>query len=141
MYQKHKRNSSEVGGFPPSFPPPYFKIFLTVLLITVATIVHYSTREPTFVMQEPTIGSVQITIDNRVYDYDFEEEGSFIELLSKHHTVVVSRGILLSIDQVETDFKNDYIAIYFNEKYSQFGILDLPLCDGCTYEFIKKQIN
>ena len=139
---KDKRNIGEVGGFPPSFPPfPYFKIILSFLLIILATILHHSTQAPTFETQEPTVGSVRIIIDNSVYEYDFNKGDSFVGVLSKHHTVVISRGILFSLDHIETDFRTSYIAIYFNGTYSQFGVLQLPLCNDCSYSFEETKIN
>jgi len=43
--------------------------------------------------------------------------------------------VIMTIDTVETDWSNNYLAIYINDNYSTYGIDDIPLEDGNEYRF------
>lgn len=44
-------------------------------------------------------------------------------------------NVVLSLDDVETDWFNTYIAIYVNNEYSTYGVDDIPLEDESEYRF------
>jgi len=43
--------------------------------------------------------------------------------------------VVMSIDEVQTDWSNNYLAIYVNNSYSNYGIDDIPLEDETEYRF------
>lgn len=43
--------------------------------------------------------------------------------------------ILLGIDDLETDWSTDYIAIYINDEYSNYGIDQISINDGDVFRF------
>ena len=43
--------------------------------------------------------------------------------------------VILGIDDLDTDWTTDYIAIYINDEYSGYGIDGIQLRDGDTYRF------
>ena len=84
------------------------------------------------------------TINIKLYDIDeklisdknigYKENDKLIDVLERNYTVRTSTSvygyILLDIDEIKTDFKTTYIAIYVDDKYSNVGISGIVLYDG-----------
>ena len=60
-------------------------------------------------------------------------------MLEKNYKVRTSTSIygyiLLDIDDIKTDFKTTYIAIYVDDNYSNVGISGIVLYDGMRIAF------
>ena len=84
--------------------------------------------------------SIDVTIilkdkDNNIYVDDTYHNNSLslVELLNNNYDVRMEKSvygyILYDFEEVKTDFKKTYIAIYINDKYSNYGISDIVLKD------------
>ena len=102
-------------------------------------------------------GTVTITIIDEIGDtisskeYDFVERDTLYDLLNENYELgcanssyqlstecpsgIFSSRILLKIDDLETDWRNSYIAIYENDEYSVLGIDYIYLNDGDVFVF------
>ena len=73
----------------------------------------------------------------RVYDLNKDQatkKDALFNLLNNNYQIRYETSIygvtLLDIDSIKTDFRNSYIAIYIDDKYSNFGISSINLYDG-----------
>lgn len=66
----------------------------------------------------------------------FEKGSNLYKILEDNFKIVVDDGVLLEIEDVKTDFVNDYLAIYVNDEYAQFGIMKLIPEDGDIIKFV-----
>ena len=94
--------------------------------------------------------------------YDFTEDDTLFDLLERHHTVnwdarsgAITGRVILGIDDVNTDFENDFLAILITGRilnrhgetitverhFSSVGIDGLPLLDGNTIIFEHRQVG
>ena len=76
-------------------------------------------------------------ISNRSYDLNKDQatkKDALFNLLNDNYQIRYETSIygvtLLDIDSIKTDFRNSYIAIYIDDKYSNFGISSINLYDG-----------
>jgi hypothetical protein len=76
-------------------------------------------------------------ISNRSYDLNKDQatkKDALFNLLNNNYQIRYETSIygvtLLDIDSIKTDFRNSYIAIYIDDKYSNFGISSINLYDG-----------
>ena len=65
----------------------------------------------------------------------FKKGQTLFELMNDNFTIVMDGNIILSIDDVKTDFVNDYIAIYINDLYANKGIRQIELTDKDVISF------
>lgn len=74
----------------------------------------------------------------------FETGDTLLSLLTKHYEVNYRDdqygGLLLGIDQIQTDFNTTYIAIYINNEYSNYGISSVSLEAGTVYSFRETKV-
>jgi len=67
-------------------------------------------------------------------DIEFKKDDKFIDILENNYTIRTSVStygyILYDIDDIKTDFKKTYIAIFIDDKYSNVGISGIVLYDG-----------
>ncbi len=92
-----------------------------------------------------SIGTVNIklyNIDEKLIsdkNIGYKEDEKRIDLLEKNYKVRTSTSIygyiLLDIDDIKTDFKTTYIAIYVDDNYSNVGISGIILYDGMRIAF------
>ncbi len=89
------------------------------------------------------------TVNIKLYDIDeklisdknigYKEDEKFIDLLERNYKIRTSTSIygyiLLDIDDIKTDFKTTYIAIYVDDNYSNVGISGIVLYDGMRIAF------
>ena len=72
-------------------------------------------------------------------DIEFKKDDKLIDLLEKNYTIRTSSStyglILYDIDSIKTDFTTTYIAIYIDDKYSNYGISSIKLYDGMRISF------
>lgn len=76
-------------------------------------------------------------ISNKSYDLSKDQatkKDALFNLLNNNYQIRYETSIygvtLLDIDSIKTDFRNSYIAIYIDDKYSNFGISSINLYDG-----------
>ena len=76
-------------------------------------------------------------ISNKSYDLNKDQatkKDALFNLLNNNYQIRYETSIygvtLLDIDSIKTDFRNSYIAIYIDDKYSNFGISSIKLYDG-----------
>ena len=103
--------------------------------------------------EEGTIDIVLIDKDgNTVKDITvtFDDEDTLLALLQEYFDVEcadmsynpttcdnhpILGNVILTLDDVETDWTNTYIAIYVDDEYSTFGVDNIPLDDRTEYRF------
>ena len=72
-------------------------------------------------------------------DIEFKRDDKLIDLLEKNYTIRTSSSkyglILYDIDSIKTDFTTTYIAIYIDDKYSNYCISSIKLYDGMRISF------
>lgn len=66
---------------------------------------------------------------------NFQKGQTLFELMNENFTIVMEGNVILSIDDVKTDFVNDYIAIYINDLYANKGIRQIELKDKDVIKF------
>lgn len=96
-----------------------------------------------FVILKPpksTEGVIYVTI-TYTYEYEYTPNDTLADVLKRHHDVKIQNCILYNIDSLHTDFITYYIAIYINDDYSMYGVCNIPLCDGCRYEFRLERVR
>ena len=76
-------------------------------------------------------------ISNKSYNLSKNQatkKDALFDLLNNNYQIRYDTSIygvrLLDIDSIKTDFRNSYIAIYIDDKYSNFGISSINLYDG-----------
>lgn len=76
-------------------------------------------------------------ISNKSYKLNKDlalKKNALFNLLNDNYQIRYETSIygvtLLDIDSIKTDFRNSYIAIYIDDKYSNFGISSINLYDG-----------
>lgn len=64
---------------------------------------------------------------------------SLVELLKTNYEVRMEKStygyILYDFEEIKTDFKNSYLAIYVNDQYSNYGISGIVLKDDMVILF------
>ena len=76
-------------------------------------------------------------ISNKSYNLSKNQatkKDALFDLLNNNYQIRYDTSIygvrLLDIDSIKTDFRNSYIAIYIDDKYSSYGISSINLYDG-----------
>ncbi len=123
------------------------KIIVSLILIGVAI-------GTFFIVNNLSKSSYDGTINIKVYDIDeklvsdkdinFKNDDKFIDILENNYTIRTSTStygyILLDLDEIKTDFKTTYIAIYVDDKYSNVGISGMKLYDGMRVSFKEMRV-
>lgn len=65
----------------------------------------------------------------------FKKGQTLFELMNENFTIIMDGNVILSIDDVKTDFVNEYIAIYINDLYANKGIRQIELKDKDVISF------
>jgi hypothetical protein len=107
-------------------------------------------------------GSIEISIVDEngttisTGTYTYEEDDTLLEILVEYYDVRCADNnynpttcensslfghVILEIDDVSTDWTNNYIAIYINDVYSTYGIDDIVLEDGYHYTFTFTEVG
>ena len=108
-------------------------------------------------------GTITITVVDEIGDtvsskeFDFTSEDTLFDLLDQNFEVgcanssyqlssecekiLFTSRVLMKIDDVETDWINNYIAIYENNEYSLLGIDSIVLNDGDIFVFEYKTVG
>ena len=72
-------------------------------------------------------------------DIEFKKEDKLIDILENNYQIRTSNSIygivLYDIDDIKTDFTTTYIAIYIDDKYSNYGVSGIKLYDGMRISF------
>lgn len=65
----------------------------------------------------------------------FEANQTLFELMNENFTIVMDGNVILGINDVKTNFINEYIAIYVNGEYANKGIKQIVLHDKDVISF------
>lgn len=125
----------------------YIKLGLTALVLFLSTLV----GAPVYAPINDVSGSVVIEVIDEegiiiIYDeFNFNEDDNLFYILRDNYNieyVQYSIGIvLLCIENLCTNFENNYIAIYINGEYSFYGVYHISLKDAAKYSFIYTNFN
>jgi len=78
-------------------------------------------------------------------DIDFKKEDKLIDILNNNYNIRTTNStygiVLLDIDDVKTDFKTNYIAIYIDDKYSNYGVSSIKLYNGMRISFKEEMVR
>lgn len=78
-------------------------------------------------------------------DIDFKREDKLIDILNNNYNIRTTNStygiVLLDIDDVKTDFKTNYIAIYIDDKYSNYGVSGIKLYNGMRISFKEEMVR
>ncbi|MCR4898051.1 MAG: DUF4430 domain-containing protein [Acholeplasmatales bacterium] len=76
-----------------------------------------------------------VCVDDTYHNNDL----SLVELLRANYEVRMEKStygyILYDFEEIKTDFKNSYLAIYVNDQYSNYGISGIVLKDDMIILF------
>lgn len=76
-----------------------------------------------------------VCVDDTYHNNDL----SLVELLKTNYEVRIEKStygyILYDFEDIKTDFKNSYLAIYVNDQYSNYGISGIVLKDDMVILF------
>ena len=123
------------------------KIVVSILLIiiVIVTLVLANKNET----KSDEIYHVNIVISNQEKilkddNYEVKSDVTLFNLLDSKYELVYDETIygirLLGIDTIITDFKTSYIAIYVDNKYSNYGISKIKLYDGIKIDLKETKI-
>lgn len=77
-------------------------------------------------------------------DFKVNSDDKLLDILKNNYTVRTSNStygaIIYDIDDIKTDFKTTYIAIYVDDKYSQVGISSIVIYDGMRVVFKEMRV-
>ncbi|QMS85444.1 hypothetical protein [Candidatus Xianfuyuplasma coldseepsis] len=128
------------------------KIMFTIIAIGVAVSAFFIQD---YLRQNDELGTITIVLINELEEtttteIEFTEDDDLLSLMRVHFDLEcadmnyqkttcenarMGGNILLRIDQLDTDWTNNYIGIYVDNQYSNYGIDDILLIDGATYTF------
>lgn len=130
------------------------KLFVTIVVLSASAIAFFIIK-PT--LQNDYDGEITIIVVDQIGDIVSNQEISFVEsdtlfqLLDDNYDIacannqyqisdtceklLFSSRVVLKIDEVETNWLDNYIGIYIDDVYSTQGIDEIPLRDGATYRF------
>ena len=117
------------------------KIIVSLILIGIAI--------GTFFIINNISNSGSGTLNIKVYDInenmvsdkdiEFKKEDKLIDILENNYQIRTSNStygiVLYDIDDIKTDFTTTYIAIYIDDKYSNYGVSGIKLYDGMRISF------
>ena len=123
------------------------KVIVSLILIGIAI-------GTFFIVDNLRKNSYDGTLNIKVYDIDekllsdkdisFKKDDKLINILEDNYTIRTSTStygyILLDLDELKTDFKTTYIAIYVDDKYSNYGISGIKLYDGMRISFKEMRV-
>lgn len=76
-----------------------------------------------------------VCVDDTYHNNDL----SLVELLKTNYEVRIEKStygyIIYDFEEIKTDFKNSYLAIYVNDQYSNYGISGIVLKDDMVILF------
>lgn len=129
------------------------KLVLTMVVIILAGISFFVYNKSFVNDSKGDITIVLVDSNKEIMKSDtfsFSQEDKLLEILTKHYEVSCANSnytpttcdqssifgtVLLEIDDLKTDWKTSYIAIYVNDTYSTNGIDHIMLHDGDVYRF------
>jgi len=73
-----------------------------------------------------------------------KKDDKLLDILNNNYRIRTSEStygaIIYDIDEIKTDFKNTYIAIYVDDKYSNVGISGIKIYDGMKISFKEMKV-
>jgi len=117
--------------------------FVLIATTVISFIVFYNVKKPS---EEISINIVLIDIDNNVISDKKHKviNESLYDVLKNNYEIRTKEGaygiVIYDIDEIKTDFKTTYIAIYIDDKYSNLGISSIKLYDNIKISFRKEKV-
>ena len=129
------------------------KLVITISILVVAALSFFLSD---YFRKNDETGMITIIVVDEIGDivhnekYSFTEQDTLLGIMEEDFIVLCANNqyqadscdteafighIILTIDDIETDWMNTYFAIYINDEYSNYGIDDIPLVDGNVYRF------
>ena len=115
-----------------------FKVFLSIVLIslTVSFLLIYNN----FIKPKNDVsGEIEIKLEDIESNllssnkYNFRSEDTLFDILKNNYEIRYETStygiVLLDINEIKTDFTKTFIAIYVDNKFSNYGISEIPLYD------------
>ena len=123
------------------------KIIISLILIGIAI--------GTFFIVNNISNNESGTLNIKIYDINdnmlsnkdigFKKEDKLIDILNNNYNIRTTNStygiVLLDIDNVKTDFKTNYIAIYIDDKYSNYGVSSIKLYNGMRISFKEEMVR
>lgn len=126
------------------------KILITIVLLIIATVVLVVTnkinKDKSTAKVEGTITIELVNIDGikESKDIDFKKGDTVWSLIKDNYEVRYDNStygiVLYDINDIKTDFTNEYIAIYVDDKYSNVGISYIEIKDGLVVSLRETKI-
>jgi len=73
-----------------------------------------------------------------------KKDDKLLDVLNNNYKIRTSESIygaiIYDINEIKTDFKNTYIAIYVDDKYSNVGISGIKIYDGMKISFKEMKV-
>lgn len=127
------------------------KVMITFAALIVAGLAFWFSS----INRNDSLGHISITVSNELNEividdsFDFTDDDTLLDILIDNYEIgcadssynisdtcdSMTGNIVLKINDVETDWDNNYIAIYVNDIYSVYGIESIVLHDGDVYNF------
>ncbi len=131
-------------------------VFAIMLIVSSFLVLsHYDFSDIEGMISITLIDEIGDTISSK--EFEFTSEDSLFTILNENYELgcanssfqlsdvceegVFTSRILLEIDSVKTDWRNSYISIYENDKYSTVGIDSISLNDGDKFVFEYKLVG
>ncbi len=117
--------------------------FVLIATTVISFIVFYNVKKPS---EEISINIVLIDIDNNVISDKKHKviNENLYDVLKNNYEIRTKEGaygiVIYDIDEIKTDFKTTYIAIYIDDKYSNLGISSIKLYDNIKISFRKEKV-
>ncbi|MBR6072675.1 MAG: hypothetical protein IKP77_07600 [Acholeplasmatales bacterium] len=126
------------------------KIIVSLILIGIAIGTFVIVNNINSKKVEDSIININIKLydinESMVSDKDFKvnSDDKLLDILKNNYTIRTSNStygaIIYDIDDIKTDFKTTYIAIYVDDKYSQVGISSIVIYDGMKVSFKEMRV-
>ena len=123
------------------------KIIVSIILIGIAIGTFFIVNN----LSNKDSGTINIKLydinDNMISDNDinYKKEDKLIDILENNYTISTTNStygiVLLDIDDIKTDFKTTYIAIYIDDKYSNYGVSGIKLYNGMKISFKEEMVR
>ena len=123
------------------------KILVSLILIGIAIGTFFIVNN----LSNKDSGTINIKLydinDNMISDKDinYKREDKLIDILENNYTIRTTNStygiVLLDIDDIKTDFKTTYIAIYIDDKYSNYGVSGIKLYNGMKISFKEEMVR
>lgn len=116
------------------------KILITILFVII---VITSNKYPHHDNVSKNVTILVVDCENKTQENIYENiyDRYLKDLLLRKYDTTIQNGILYDLGTIQTNFKNNYIAIYINNEYAMVGINDIVLVNNYEYKFVCEVIK